>query len=72
MRRKIIIVADCPDETSREEIAQFVQEAVSIWGGQRRPPGALNEYDPGDPLFESLDVESVTVTGCKFTFVKET
>ena len=40
-----------PDVTSTE-IAAFVADALSTWGGQRHPE---------DPLFNSLDVRSVTV-----------
>jgi hypothetical protein len=60
-RKRITVIALCPDEATEKEIADYVEEALGVWGGQRRPPGAYSDDDPGDPLFESLSIESVEV-----------
>ena len=40
---------------------EYIEEAVATWHGQLRPPGAHDDLDPGDPLF-NLDADSVRVT----------
>lgn len=42
---QIRIEFDKPVGTTREDIAEFVMDALSSWGGQ---------FHPEDPLFESL------------------
>lgn len=61
MRKRITILADCPNGVTDAEIADFVKDAVSSWGGGFRPPGAESPDDPGDPFFDSLDVKEITV-----------
>lgn len=41
-----------PDGASEEAVAEYVDDAVATWGGSLHPE---------DPLFSSLDVDSVTV-----------
>jgi len=42
---QIKIEIDAPPGTNRDDIAQFIVDALSSWGGQ---------YHPEDPLFNSL------------------
>ena len=42
---QIRIEIDQPPGTNRDDIAEFVIDALSSWGGQ---------FHPDDPLFESL------------------
>lgn len=60
-RKRITVIALCPDDSTEQEIAEYVEDALSTWGGQRLPPGAYSDDDPGDPLFNSLSIESVEV-----------
>ena len=39
-----------PEDVDEEDIAKFVYNAVTSWGGQ---------FHPSDPLFHSLPVKSV-------------
>lgn len=55
--RLIKVRANVPKECSDEEIAAFVTDALGTWGGQ---------FDPDDPLFDSLDVRSVTIRNRKY------
>jgi hypothetical protein len=53
MKRNITITVNgFPGGCTDEEIALFVDEAVSTWGGQ---------YHPNDPLFKSLDVSHIRI-----------
>lgn len=47
------------DSVSPDRAASFASEAVEMWGGQYRPPGAEGDADPGDPLFGIREVEIV-------------
>lgn len=58
--KTIVVKAICP-LVPYEDLARFIIDALETWGGQRRPPGALSDDDPGDPLFSSLDVKSVKI-----------
>jgi hypothetical protein len=42
---QIKIEIDAPPGTNRDDIAEFVIDALSCWGGQ---------FHPNDPLFNSL------------------
>jgi hypothetical protein len=46
-----------PDGADIDDIAQFILDAVSSWGGQ---------FHPEDPLFHSLHVTGLVVHGQKF------
>jgi hypothetical protein len=48
---------DKPDGAEIGDIAEFIHDALTSWGGQFRPD---------DPLFHSLDVSRVTVHGQVF------
>jgi hypothetical protein len=48
---------DKPDATTPADIAQFIYDALSSWGGQ---------FHPEDPLFKSLRVTTITVHGQVF------
>ncbi len=63
MKRKIEVIIDVPKEVEVDELAKYVKDAVDNWGGQLRPPGSLNEEDPGDPLFYSTVVKKVRISG---------
>jgi hypothetical protein len=52
---------DRPDGADIDDIAQFIIDAVSSWGGQ---------FHPEDPLFHSLHVTGLTVHGRKFDVAK--
>lgn len=54
------ITFDIPEECNPDEIAAFIESALSSWGGGG---------DPDDPLFHSLKVHSVEFGGVKY--VKE-
>jgi len=45
---------------SVEDCRAYVEEAVAIWRGQTRPPGSIDDSDPGDPMW-GLDGDSVEV-----------
>lgn len=47
-----------PEGTSEKEIAAFIADALSSWGGG---------LSPEDPLFVSLSIETVVVNGKTFT-----
>jgi hypothetical protein len=68
LKRKIEIWAEVPRGVSYAELAQYVEEALGIWGGQRRPPGSLSDDDPGDPLFGSIKVNQILIGSRKFNF----
>lgn len=52
-KRKIIVrLGEWPEDADDNEIAGFVESALSSWGGS---------CCPTDPLFESLDVISVQI-----------
>jgi hypothetical protein len=43
-----------PDGAEIGDIAEFIHDALTSWGGQ---------FHPEDPLFHSLDVSRITVHG---------
>lgn len=45
-----LVALDMPEEN----LFDYVQDAVSQWGGQLRPPGGSRDHDPGDPLFVGM------------------
>lgn len=47
-----VVFSHFPSEATDEEIALFVEDALSTMGGCR---------DPNDPLFSSLEVLTVTI-----------
>ena len=49
---KAIIEFDKPHGTNRDEIAQFIRDALSSWGGG---------FHPEDPLFHSLTLTGLLV-----------
>ena len=70
-KRKItVVVNSLPRGCDERDIADYVRSALETWGGQRRPPGGNDEDDPGDPLFHSLDVASITIGGTAFYYGK--
>jgi hypothetical protein len=47
MKKHVVQIAfEAPDDADRSSIREFIQDALSTWGGQR-------QYD--DPLFNSLE-----------------
>lgn len=50
---KIVIEYTMPPGTNRDDIASFVHDALSSWGGQ---------FHPDDPLFGSLRGLMTTIT----------
>jgi hypothetical protein len=46
-----------PLDTTVEEIAEFINDALTSWGGQKHPE---------DPLFGSLQLTDLTVHGKRF------
>jgi hypothetical protein len=53
---------DRPPGAEIEDIAEFIRDALTSWGGQ---------FHPEDPLFHSLDVSRVTVHGKVFSYKPE-
>lgn len=53
-----------PKGATIEEMIAYVDDAVSTWTGQCRPPCALSDDDPGDPMF-GLDQNTVKVRRLK-------
>ena len=51
---KVEVIVDRVPGASDEDVADFVTDALSSWGGQFRPD---------DPLFRSLDVKRVRIKG---------
>jgi len=43
---------DLPNEVSLEDLATFISDALSSWGGG---------LHPDDPLFDSLDIKQVRI-----------
>lgn len=48
----IFIIARSEGHTTKEDVREFVAEAIETWGGQR---------DPNDDLFGSLDTQRIIV-----------
>jgi hypothetical protein len=46
-----------PSDASVEDIASFIHDALTSWGGGLHPE---------DPMFRSLELKTVTVHGKKF------
>ena len=57
MKRTISVTIDIGSDIDTAEIALFVCEALSTWGGQRCPD---------DPLFTSLALTRIQVSQDKF------
>lgn len=56
------IVFTKPPGSDRDEIAQFILDALSSWGGQFRPD---------DPLFRSLKLTKLIVAGKSYEIAQE-
>lgn len=54
LRLIIVKLKAWPSNVTEEDVASFVADALSTWGGQRHPD---------DPLFNSLDIESIQIGG---------
>lgn len=55
--RAIRIRAKVPPGIDDAELASFVADALESWGGQ---------FHPDDPLFDSLNIQAVTIGGIKY------
>ena len=66
MRRRIVISADVPIGVSDGDLAEYVSEALTAWGGSLRPPGGYGQDDPGHPLRDGVEVEAVTIRGNQY------
>lgn len=65
--RRINFVCYCPDEATVEDIAQYIQAALSSYGGSLHPPYPPSDPDnPGDPLFYGINVKEIIVSRKKF------
>ena len=53
MGRKVVIkvVVELPSNIDREDIRQYVEDAVMAWCKSFEPPNATENYSTGDPLF---------------------
>lgn len=62
MKRTVSMVVsfDLPDDASRTAACEYVLDAVASWAGSLRPPGSLDDNDPGDPMF-GLKRDSITI-----------
>lgn len=52
-----------PDGADLEDVAIFIHDALSSWGGQ---------FHPDDPLFNSLTLKTVTVHDKRFKMEEPT
>jgi hypothetical protein len=61
----IKIEYDMPEGTNRDEIADFVVDALESWGGQ---------FHPDDPLFESLRyrIKSIVINNKQYRHLLRT
>lgn len=59
---KIEVIIHTPSGVEQDEIASFVEDALSSWGGQRHP---------GDPLFRSLDIKYIRIKKTVYKFEEE-
>jgi len=50
-----------PPRASRADILNYILDAVATWRGQLRPPGALDDDDLGDPMWD-LDPNSINIS----------
>jgi hypothetical protein len=59
MTSKLVVKFDMPKDVTNEDLAAFVIDALSSWGGQ---------FHPDDPLFHSLRgrIHHVVVRGKPF------
>ena len=62
--RAFTVSLKVPSGATIRECQNYILEAVQIWRGQTRPPGLLEDSDPGDPMWD-LDPDSVKVTRIK-------
>lgn len=51
-----------PAGVTDEDVREFINDAVSTWGGQCRPPESYGREDPGDPFWELYRHPSIKVT----------
>ena len=52
MKKKIIVTVDIDKNIDNRYVMDFVEEALSSWGGQRKP---------SDCLFNSLDIKRIQI-----------
>lgn len=58
---KFIVSLVRPDEATIAETQAYICDAIASWKGSYRPPGSINDNDPGDPMF-SLNEDTIKVT----------
>lgn len=56
-----IVKLDRPSDATITEIKGYIFDAVASWKGSYRPPGSIDDNDPGDPMF-SLNEDSIKVS----------
>jgi len=59
---KIEVIINTPPRVKPDEIASFVEDALSTWGGQ---------FHPADPLFHSLDIRYIRIKKVVYNFEEE-
>lgn len=58
---KFIVTLMQPDEATIAEVQAYIYDAIASWKGSYRPPGLIDDNDPGDPMF-SLNEDTIKVT----------
>lgn len=61
MFRAFKVSLDVPDDARIADCIEYIEEAVQTWRGQLRPPGSIDDSDPGHCMWE-LDPDTVKVT----------
>jgi hypothetical protein len=60
---KVLLTVALKSMATEEELAAYIEDAVTSWGGSLRPPGGYGDDDTGDPMFGNVDAVHVkTVT----------
>lgn len=49
---RVVIELEKPEDASFEDVADYVEDAVTTMKGCLRPPRAYGPDDDGDPMFE--------------------
>ena len=50
-RLQFVVEIDQPEDATITDVHNYIDDAVGTWCGQLRPPEALGDDDPGDPLW---------------------
>lgn len=60
MRRNFIVKLDVPQEATVDDCLDYIKDAVQTYRGSLRPPGAYDDNDAGDSMWD-LNTDTIEV-----------